>query len=209
MPLQPRLACLWVALIGLGVLILTVACSSSSPAPTSTPTPSTPIATPTLAPAATPTLAPTSTPTLSTPTHVPSLGVTCAQVYQSLVASSVSWVPQGRLNRHTEDWHSTMTPNGAIMVDLFGPCTGLEAVEILFWQTAPPDQIIITRDIVVVAAMPDHAAEVGAWFDDALDRMGETGDLVQRERLSLIYLTMAYAERWKWFVFTMDVQPQQ
>ena len=85
-----------------------------------------------------------------------------------------------------------MTPNGAIMVDLFGPCTGLEAVEILFWQTAPPDQIIITRDIVVVAAMPDHAAEVGAWFDDALDRMGETGDLVQRERLSLIYLTMAY-----------------
>ena len=132
MPLQ-RLGYLWVALIGLGVLILTVACSSSSPAPTSTPTP-------------------------STPTHVPSLGVTCAQVYQSLVASSVSWVPHGRLNRHTEDWHSTMTPNGAIMVDLFGPCTGLEAVEIWFRQTAPLDQVIITRDIVVAAAAPDHAA---------------------------------------------------
>ena len=149
------------------------------------------------------------TPTLSTPTHVPSLGVTCAQVYQSLVASSVSWVPQGRLNRHTEDWHSTMTPNGAIMVDLFGPCTGLEAVEIWFRQTAPLDQVIITRDIVVAAAAPNHAAKVGAWFDDALERMVETGDLVQRERLSQIYLTMAYLERSNQFAYTMDVQPQQ
>ena len=95
------------------------------------------------------------------------------------------------------------------MVDLFGPCAALEAVEILFRQTAPPDQILITRDIVVVAAMPDHAAAVGAWFDDALDRMVETGDLVQRERLSKIYLTMAYSERWQWFVLTIDVQPQQ
>ena len=102
-----------------------------------------------------------------------------------------------------------MTPNGAITVDLFGPCTELEAVEILFRQTAPPDQILITREIVVAAAMPDHAAAVGAWFDDALDRMVETGDLVQRERLSKIYLTMAYSERWQWFVLTIDAQPQQ
>ena len=40
-----RLVCLWVVLIGLGVLILMVACSSSSPAPTATPTPA-PTATP-------------------------------------------------------------------------------------------------------------------------------------------------------------------
>ena len=38
MPLQ-RLVWLWGALIGLGVLFLTVACSSSSPVPTSTSTP--------------------------------------------------------------------------------------------------------------------------------------------------------------------------
>ena len=102
-----------------------------------------------------------------------------------------------------------MTPNGAIMVDLFGPCTGLEAVEIWFRQTAPLDQVIITRDIVVAAAAPNHAAKVGAWFDDALERMVETGDLVQRERLSQIYLTMAYLERLNQFAYTMDVKPQQ
>ena len=102
-----------------------------------------------------------------------------------------------------------MTPNGAIMVDLFGPCTGLEAVEIWFRQTAPLDQVIITRDIVVAAAAPDHAAKVGAWFDDALERMVETGDLVERERLSQIYLTMAYLERSNQFAYTMDVKPQQ
>ena len=95
------------------------------------------------------------------------------------------------------------------MVDLFGPCAALEAVEISFRQTAPTDQILVTRDIVVTAALPDHAAAVGAWFDDALDRMVETGDLVQRERLANIYLTMAYLERSQWFMMTMDVEPQQ
>ena len=78
-----------------------------------------------------------------------------------------------------------------------------------FYRTAPPDQILITRDIVVAAAMSDHAAEVGAWFDDALDRIGETGDLIQRERLAQIYLTMAYTEKSQRFVYTMDVMPQQ
>ena len=99
-----------------------------------------------------------------------------------------------------------MTPNGAIMVDLFGPCTGLEAVEIWFRQTAPLDQVIITRDIVVAAAAPNHAAKVGAWFDDALERMVETGDLVQRERLSQIYLTMAYLERSNQFAYGSYIQ---
>ncbi len=149
--------------------------------------------------------APTAAPSLG----VTSLGVTCDQVYEPLVASSVRWVPEGKLNRHTADWHSTMTPNGSITVELFGPCTGLEAVEVWFYRTAPPDQILITRDIVVAAAMSDHAAEVGAWFDDALDRIGETGDLIQRERLAQIYLTMAYTEKSQRFVYIMDVMPQQ
>ena len=145
---------------------------------------------------------------MAKPTSVPSLGVTCAQVYQPLLASSVRWVPKGKLNRHTADWHSTMTPNGSITVDLYGPCTGLEAVEVWFIRTAPLDQVLITRDILVAAAMPGHAAEVGAWFDDALDRMAETGDLIQRERLSQIYLTTAYSEKSKRFVYIMDVLPQ-
>ena len=200
--LRQCLVYLWVALIGLGVLFLTLACSSSSPTPTPT---ASPIPRPTLV--TVPTLI--ATPTPRTLTSVPSLGVTCAQVYQPLLASSIRWLPQGRLNKYTEDWHSTSTLGGATMVDLFGPCTGLEAVEIWFRQTAPLDQVIITRDIVVAAAAPDHAAKVGAWFDDALERMVETGDLVQREHLSQIYLTMAYLERSNQFAYIMDVKPQQ
>ena len=130
--LRQCLVYLWVALIGLGVLFLTLACSSSSPTPTPT---ASPIPRPTLV--TVPTLI--ATPTPRTLTSVPSLGVTCAQVYQPLLASSIRWLPQGRLNKYTEDWHSTSTLGGAIMVDLFGPCTGLEAVEIWFSPNPPKD----------------------------------------------------------------------
>lgn len=148
-------------------------------------------------------------------TAAPSLGVTCDQVYERLVASSVSWFPQGKLNRHAADWHSTMTRNGSITVDFFGPCTGLESVEMWYFRTplpgtVPPDDVRITRDILVAAAMPDHAAEVGTWFDAAVERIERTGDLIQRERIAQIYLTMAYTDKiLKRFVIIMDVAPQQ
>ena len=71
------------------------------------------------------TAAPTAAPSLGvTSLGVTSLGVTCDQVYEPLVASSVRWVPEGKLNRHTADWHSTMTPNGSITVEPLRPMHG-------------------------------------------------------------------------------------
>ena len=66
-----------------------------------------------------------------------SLGVSRQEVYQALLNLNIGFLP---LNKHTNEWYSTMLPNGDISFDIFGSSSRVEAVEMWFGLDAPVGQ---------------------------------------------------------------------
>ena len=133
------------------------------------------------------------------------LDVSREEFYQRLVDSAMGWLP---LNKHTEDWYSTMLPNSDIPVDLFGPSDNLQATEMWFRPRIQADLILTTVDILIAATIPHRQEQANDWFDYALGRMVQTGDHEQVAQIGGVYLTMIYVPDLDKVFFSVDVEPQ-
>ena len=86
------------------------------------------------------TMDPTGTPPTATsgdPSRQERSTPTRQQIYEALDSLQIGFLP---LNRHTDEFYSTMLPNGEISVDIFGLSETLEAVELWFSVDVPAEK---------------------------------------------------------------------
>ena len=151
-------------------------------------------------------------PRAPTPTRVPTptsadFGLSRAEVYRSLRDLNIGLLP---LNRHTNELFSTMLPNGDIMVDIFGPSDGVNAIETMFRLVpAVADPIDIDRVVTVML----QVALGGNWRDGERWVVKETGNLsLDRKKIQTamdgVYLTLYLIPRMNSVVFSVDTERQ-
>ena len=56
-------------------------------------------------------------------------GVGRQEVYKRFKNLNIGLLP---LNRHTDEWYSTSLPDVGIMIDIFGPSSGVQTIEAIF-----------------------------------------------------------------------------
>ena len=150
-----RVVLLFIVLITLG---LVVACGEAEPTPTATPTV---IAAP--------------TPTVATVQFAPT--ATRQEVYRALDSLNIGLLP---LNRHTDDWVSTMLPNADITIDIFGPADRVEAVELWFRRSLPARTVQLLVESLVATIIPGQQVQSTLWFRNSLNSMEPTVEQKQQ-----------------------------
>ncbi len=113
-------------------------------------------------------------PTASNPAPPrPHLGVSREEIYLALDLVDVGFMP---LNRHTDDWVNTRLPNGDIWVDIFGPQSTVQAVEIWVRYSASLDDALSALGAVIRETVTlEHREAVYQFFRSGLAaRMSDT-----------------------------------
>ena len=134
-----------------------------------------------------------------------SLGVSRQEVYQALLNLNIGFLP---LNKHTNEWHSTMLPNGDITIEIFGPANRVEAVELWFRGSAPTHAVLRSTETLIETVIPKQQEQGTEWFLNAMELMGEQGTEKLQARLGDMYLTLQLVPSLKSVFFSIDSEQQ-
>ena len=174
-------------------LFFVVACGGSNTATDPTGVPSA-----TMIPTDTPPESVSSDPSrqeLSTPTR--------QQVYGAIDSLQMGFLP---LSQHTDEFYSTMLPNGEISVDMFGQAAALEAVELWFSVDAPAENSYRVIEALVGTFVPDRQEEGFQWVLDSVGVIAE-GD-IEKVQTSIggMYLTLQLVPNLRSFFLSLDTE---
>ena len=170
--------------------------------PTSVPAPSMPPPTPAVHPT------PTVTAPLSSPTKTPSrndFGVARQQVHMELQNLNLGFMP---LNKHQDDWYSTMLPNVNIVVDIFGPGHGVKAIETTFRLNLETLSVIDpVMEVMFLTALGEDWEDGLKWVVAGLERLGPDNKKLQ-QKVGSAYLTLYFLESTESVMFSVDMERQ-
>ena len=154
------------------------------------------------------TLAATPTAFLPTPTSSTGdnhFGVDLHSAYKMLNDLDIGLM---QLNKHTDEMYSTQIPGGGIMVDIFGPISGVQAIETTFWLTpdvaAKIDPVVMT---MLQIALGDDWRNGEAWVLRSLEKLSES-HVKEQVKMGSPYLTLYFFADLEWVMFSVDVEKQ-
>ena len=174
-----RVVLVFVALITLG---LVAACGGESP-PTPTPTPT----------------------MIAVPTSTVAPAASRQEVYQALDSLGIGLLP---LNRHTDDYVSTMLPNADITIDIFGPADRVEAVELWFRRSVPMGTAQALVEALASTIIPGQQVQSTLWFRNSLNSIEPTVEQKQQTYVEGMYLTLQFAPNLNQYFFSIDIEKQ-
>ena len=127
-------------------------------------------------------------------------------VFSSLLDSlNIGLLP---LNRHADDWVSTMLPNVDISIDIFGPSSRVETVELWFRRSVPTGTAQLLVEALASTIIPEQQAQSKQWFSDSLELMERTGEQKQQTSVGEMYLTLQWVASLNQYFFSIDVEKQ-
>ena len=160
------------------------------------------LATPTSAPVVETT--PRATPT-PTPAPADQFGINRQQVYEAFTNLNIGLLP---LNRHTDEWVSTMLPNGNIMIDIIGPSDGIQAIETTFRLTAETAVLIdFVAETMLQIVLGNDWRNGQEWVVPEMEKLSQDRPKIQT-RMGGIYLTLYYIPRIESVMFSVDTEMQ-
>ena len=149
---------------------------------------------------------PTSTPTMiAVPTSTVAPAASRQEVYQALDSLSIGLLP---LNRHTDDYVSTMLPNADITIDIFGPADRVEAVELWFRRSVPTGTAQLLVEALASTIIPGQQMQSTLWFRNSLNSMEPTVEQKQQTYVEGMYLTLQFAPNLNQYCFSIDIEKQ-
>ena len=131
-----------------------------------------------------------------------SLGVSRQEVYQALLNLNIGFLP---LNKHTNEWYSTMLPNGDFSFDIFGSSSRVEAVEMWFRLDAPVGQTARSMRALYAVTMPERQAEVEAWVERTLATLSPEGKARDQTEINGVYATLQLVPRLRQVFLSIDI----
>ena len=134
-----------------------------------------------------------------------SLGVSRQEVYQELHNLNIGLLP---LNKHTNEWHSTMLPNSDISFDIFGSSSRVEAVEMWYRLDAPVGQTARAMRALYAVTMPEHQAEVEAWVNRMLVTLSPEGKVRDQTEINGVYVTLQLVPKLRQAFLSIDIAKQ-
>ena len=146
------------------------------------------------------------TPTMiAVPTSAVAPAASRQEVYRALDSLSIGLLP---LNRHTDDYVSTMLPNADITIDIFGPADRVEAVELSFRRSVPMGTAQLLVEALASTIIPEQQAQGKQWFSDSLELMERTGEQKQQTSVGEMYLTLQRVANLNQYFFSIDVEKE-
>ena len=131
-----------------------------------------------------------------------SLGVSRQEVYQALLNLNIGFLP---LNKHTNEWYSTMLPNGDFSFDIFGSSSRVEAVEMWFRLDAPIGQTARSMRALYAVTMPERQAEVEGWVERTLATLSPEGKARDQTEINGVYATLQLVPRLRQVFLSIDI----
>ena len=182
--------------IAIGITVLLIGGCGISASPTATQPP-----TATSTTTARSTIPASATPIPASPTPM-SLGVSRQEIYQALLNLNIGFLP---LNKHTNEWYSTMLPNGDISFDIFGSSSRVDAVEMWFRLDAPVGQTARSMRALYAVTMPERQAEVEAWVERTLATLSPEGKVRDQTEINGVYATLQLVPRLRQVFLSIDI----
>ena len=216
-----------VAILAIFAMTALAGCSTSTPTATLTPSPTAkPTATPTATPeslAPRPTARPTATPTATpeslaprptarpTATLVPRTpapiitGISRQQAYDRFEALNIGLLP---LDRHTDEWYSTAIRGAAIVIDIFGTRTRVEAIESIFRLPEAAAKMDPVLGAMLEIALGDDWGGGYLWVLRSIEEDLSETNVKAQTRMNGVYLTLYFISSIDAVMFTVDTERQ-
>ena len=216
-----------VAILAIFAMTALAGCSTSTPTATLTPSPTAkPTATPTATPeslAPRPTARPTATPTATpeslaprptarpTATLVPRTpapiitGISRQQAYDRFEALNIGLLP---LERHTDEWYSTAIRGAAILIDIFGTRTRVEAIESIFRLPEGAAKMDTVVGAMLEIALGDDWGGGYQWVLRSIEEDLSEANVPAQTRMNGVYLTLYFISSIDSVMFTVDTERQ-
>ena len=188
---------------------------SLAPRPTARPT-ATPTATPeslaprpTARPTATlvpprPTARPTATLVPRTPAPIIT-GISRQQAYDRFEALNIGLLP---LERHTDEWYSTAIRGAAILIDIFGTRTRVEAIESIFRLPEGAAKMDTVVGAMLEIALGDDWGGGYQWVLRSIEEDLSEANVPAQTRMNGVYLTLYFISSIDSVMFTVDTERQ-
>ena len=112
------------------------------------------------------------------------------------------------LNRHTDEWYSTSLPDVGIMIDIFGPSSGVQAIEAIFKISpalaAKMDHVV---GVMLQIALGDDWQDGERWIVRSLGQLSAEHKQAQ-VKMGRAYLTLNFIPDLEWVLLSVDTEQQ-
>lgn len=140
------------------------------------------------------------------PAKASALRVSRQGIYKGLDELNVGFLP---LNTHSDEWVSTMLPNGDVSVDIYGPTDQVEAVELWFRiEMEPLHPATGAIETILKALTPNEWIDGLNWFVASVGSLDKTGKDKVQATLGQWYLTVQYVPTLRQIFFSIDAELQ-
>ena len=125
-------------------------------------------------------------------------------LYKALDELDAGFLP---LNTHTDEWVSTMLPNGDVTIDIFGPADQVEAVELWFRIDMEPLRPASgAMEVLFKTMSPEAWADGVNWFIGNVGSLDSTGEDNIQTTLGQWYLTLQFLPKLRQVFFSIDLE---